>query len=247
MTTLLIFFILTVLALFGYLVFIFHYNTKDPFNTTYKYLMDWRFRKLKRLRGVYIQSLRNDPPTGYDFYKKSAERWLNKENENGKHNEDVQDICEMLSYPIFIDYYFDMQKEFSGILYHQMMEDYRSCVYSSQDYASISALREKLPKELSTNEGAFNDFIKFVNAGWFDKKTGMYIIGKDKPAKNCQYIGRAFYKICKRNNLAIGRMEKVFALLWNTEDSKIKGWHRNNENETITNQIDDIVIQIIKQ
>ena len=165
MTGLLILFILAVLALFGYLVFIFHYSTKDPFNTTYKYLMDWCFRKLKKLRDCYIESQQQDSPTSYDFYRDNAEQWLAKENADGKHDKEVQDICKMLSKPLYMCYFFDPEKDFSGSLFHEMWNDYRSGDYMTKAY----------PKPLLWKLGQWHGAIEKLGIDY----SGLYTAMKD--------------------------------------------------------------------
>ena len=124
-----------------------------------------------------------------------------------------------------------------------MCNDYRSGVYKRPDYYSKREnLKKILPLEISSSDGAFSDFMKFVDEGWFDATNGMYIIGGNR---NHQHIGRAIYWICKRNN--ISSPEKVFAPLWGKEPKTIKEWLRNNENETITEQIDKMVKLILSK
>ena len=122
-----------------------------------------------------------------------------------------------------------------------MMKDYRSGAYLSKAYSAFEALRKKMPPEIKSNEKAYDDFWKLVEAGWFDEKTGMYIL---RDGRQKQHIGRAIKIICARNN--ISSPQRVFSGLFKEKELTIKGWTENNRNnEEITNSIDSQVNELL--
>lgn len=243
--------------LFGVMmIWVFVTLCKNPDSPTLVLIFDWKYRLLLHIRREYLYGLKSDPPTGYDFFYSRAMDFINNETNIKKPLIVRQDIANMLAYEGYIFHYFVECDEFTVPVYRRMWNDYRSGVYATKDYTSQEKLRKILPPEISTNEGAFIDFMKFVEEGWFDASTGMFLLGEkritedgtqvSKPGpRNYQYIGRAIYRICTRNR--IPSPEKVFSSLWNIPAKTIKEWLRTNENETITEQIDKIVNSIISK
>lgn len=229
---------------------------KNPDSVALTFIFDYRYRLLLQIRRDYLSGRKCNPPTGYEFFYSRAMDYINNETNIRKSLRVRQDIANMLAYEGYIYHYFVECGDFTVSVYRRMWDDYRSGTYAIINYPCQEKLRKMLPLEISTNEGAFTDFWKFVEAGWFDKNTGMFILGEkfspendtqatESGARNYQYIGRAIYYICKRNS--IPSPEKVFAPLWRIEPKKIKEWLRTNENETITIQIDNIVKSIISR
>lgn len=212
---------------------------RKPYNSAISYLFNWKYRILKRIRSDYLWGVRKTPPDDYQYFYQGAINLIEKEHIS--HLDEAKDIIHMLQAPQYIHYYFVDQGAFSGEVYHQMYTDYRSGVYCTRDYDTVVALKKKLPIEISTNERAFNDFMKFVDAGWFDKTTGMFILGN---GRNHQHIGRAIYWICYRNG--IKNPGRVFSPLWEKMPETIRGWIHPSSNETITKGIDNIVFSILK-
>lgn len=229
---------------------------KNPDSVVLKFILDWRYRLLLQIRRDYLYGRKCNPPTGHEFFYSRAMDYINNETNIKKPLLDRQDIANMLAYEGYIYHYFVECGDFTVPVYRRMWDDYRSGAYATKDYPSQEKLRKILPIEISTNEGAFTDFMKFVEVGWFDINTGMFILGETRipengaqvsepTPRNHQYIGRAIYYICRRNS--ISSPEKVFAPLWGKEPKTIKEWLRTNENETITEQIDKIVCSILSK
>lgn len=227
---------------------------KNPELGVLTFLFDWKYKTLWHIRRDYLNSLKSTPPTGYEFFKSRAMDYINNETNIKQPLLERQDIANMLTYEGYIYHYFVECGDFTVSVYRRMFTDYRSGDYATKDYPSQEKLRKLLPLEISTNEGAFTDFMKFVDAGWFDASTGMYIIGEKRISsdaeqvfesipRNHQYIGRAIYRICTRNR--IPSPEKVFGKLWDMPSKTIKEWLRTNTKETITQDIDSIVNSII--
>ena len=214
----------------------------DNESTALMIAINWKYRVLRKLREIYLHGLSLTPPNGYEFFVSRAIETINGENNKGMPMEDRMDLVNMVSVESYVHYYFVECGEFTGALYHRMWNDYRSGAYSKTDYSTIDKLRRVLPTAITSSERAFNDFLKFVNKGWFDPSTGMYILSE---GRNHQYIGRAIYWICRRNG--IPSPEHVFADFWGTTEDKIRGWKRKNENESITDQVDKIVMSILKE
>lgn len=214
-----------------------------PDSTILNYIVNWKYRLLFHIRKDYLFGLKCNPPTGYDFFFSRALEVINNVFNIKKPLIEREDIVNMLKCEGYIHYYFTGYKDFTISVYRQMWDDYRSGVYATKNYTSLEKLLKILPLEISTNERAFNDFMKFVDAGWFDASTGMFLLGGKR---NLQHIGRAIWKICKRNS--IPSPEKVFSTLWEGYEPKtIKEWLRTNQNETITEQIDNMVKEILSQ
>ena len=235
MKHLLLFFIIALIIVCFLLIMI--TLVRDPHNTMIVYLFSWKYRILRRIRSEYLWGLRRTPPNDYQYFHQGAINLIEKEHVS--HYDEAKDIICMLEAPQFIHYYFVDMGSFSGEVFHRMYTDFRTGVYCTRDYDLRTAMKKILPLEISTNEGAFNGFMKFVDAGWFDHE-GMFVLS-DK--RDHQYIGRAIYWICKRNG--IPAPEKVFAPFWNVEASKIKDWKRINKKETITESIDQKVFSIL--
>ncbi len=210
----------------------------SPHNTIVRYLFSWKYRMMLRLRDDYLWGIKKNPPDDYQYFIDSAISTISKESIS--HLSEARELIRMIEVERFVHHYFVEIGRFDGKVFYQMNEDFRSGRYRSFNYSCLAILEKNLPKEIVSNVKAFNDFIKFVDAGWFEKDSGMFIIdGK----RNHQYIGRAIYWICKRNGIAAP--EKVFGPLWNVDESKILDWKRKNKNETITDRIDAIVFQVL--
>lgn len=210
----------------------------SPHNTLIYYLFNWKYRMMLQLRGDYLWGLKRIPPDDYRFFLDSAISTISKEKD--AHLTEALELIKMLQVEQFINHYFSVIGPFNGEVFYQMTEDFRSGRYDSCDYDSLEILKKNLPREIVSNEGALSDFLKFVNAGWFEKATGMYVLGEKR---NHQYIGRAIYWICKRNGIT--SPERVFGPFWKVEKSKILEWKRVNKNEIITHDIDRIVFSIL--
>lgn len=220
---------------------LFVFMLKNPQSSFIKWLVSWKYRQLRELRGEYVWGLQKDPPDSYEYFRNQAVHKL--ASKGAAHVRECDELCEMLSFPDYIHYYL-YRKEFSGKVYCQMEDDYRTGLFRTRNYQAINPLRECLPLAISTNEDAFNDFLKFVEAGWFNAETGMFILDK-KEGRKKQHIGRAIYWICKRNGIAApGR---VFAPLFNMNTNTVCGWYRENDNETVTQNIDAIVLHILEK
>ena len=109
---------------------------------------------------------------------------------------------------------------------------------TKKEYDPIRVLKGVLPDEISSSEGAFTEFIKFVDKGWFDPATAMYVLAD---GRNKKFIGRAIYWICRRNG--IPSPERVFAPLWRMKPETVKEWLRENN----TKRIDQIIDSILKE
>lgn len=231
-------------------------SIKNPDSEILVLTIDWKYRLLLQIRKEYLNGFKCNPPTGYEFFYSRAIDYIDNETNIKKPRLDRQDIANMLDYEGYIHHYFVECGDFTVPVYRRMWNDYRSGAYAIKDYPSQEKLRKILPLEISTNEGAFTDFWKFVEAGWFDINSGMFILSEKRSlengtqaiesgTRNHQHIGRAIYYICRRNS--ISSPEKVFAPLWGKEPKTIKEWLRNNENETITEQIDKMVKLILSK
>ena len=222
----------------GIFVFLFLLLLFDPWNTVVQYVANWKFRKLCEIRGLYLHGLHKDPPDCYAYFHEQA---INCFYADLPYNQqDVGDLVRMVDYEQYIHHYFTAFPSFSGHVYHSMWEDYRTGDYCRKDYASIEILKKNLPIEIASSPSAFADFTKFVDAGWFDNQTGMFILSDGRQK---QHIGRSIYWICKRNS--ISKPERVFAETFGCEAKTIKEWLRLNKNETITKQIDRTVFAIL--
>lgn len=218
-----------------FLVLCFFVSIQYPECTFALFVVSWKFRKLWKIRGDYVWSLGKNPPDSYEFFQRRAKQSLYP---HWKVNDEyAEEIMEWLNYPSFIHYYFT-QDRFTASLYYKMVQDYRSGEYK-KEYDPIRVLKGVLPVEISSSEGAFTDFMKFVDKGWFDRETGMYVLADGRKKQD---IGRAIFWICRRNS--IPAPERVFAPLWKMDPKTVKEWLRGNINTT---RIDNIVEEILKQ
>ena len=215
------------------------------------YVYNWDYRVLRRLRQRYNWSMGKTPPDSYEtFYNDSINYIANYLEEHHGFTESQRDrvykaenLVRMLSIQQYIEHYFTEYERFTGSVYYMMIKDFRSGEYNQRDYSSEVALRKILPVQIRSSEKAFKLFLKFVDAGWFDKNNGMYIIGNGIEK---QHIGRAIYWICKKSD--ISSPEKVFSSFWNEKESTVTDWCRTkSRNPERTNQIDIIVDDILSR
>ena len=213
------------------------------------YIYHWDYRVLIRLRSEYRWGIIKTPPDSYEYFCDKAinyiERYLAEHKgliETQKEREGKAiNLVKMLCAQQFIHHYFTEYDKFTGSVYYLMFIDFRSGVYNQRDYSSKVALRKKLPLAIKSSDKAFESFIKFVNAGWFDINSGMYIVGGEIEK---QHIGRAIYWICHR--CGIPSPEKVFAPFWNEKESTVTQWCRvNHRAPERTKQIDKMVDTIL--
>ena len=246
-----------IVLLFAGWLYLTVWHRKSSFVT---YVYHWDYRVLRNLRDMYCRGLHRTPPDSYDFFKTEAIGFINKYLSEHKalvespHERitKAQKIADMLESQQYIHYYFNEDKAFTRGIYDEMLRDYRSGQYLTKDYFAFEALRKKMPIEIASNEKAFHDFWKFVQAGWFDETTGMYCnIDNNGKKINHNQIGRAIVLICQRNRIATP--SKVFAPLWaepkdeeNIEKmrDKIRGWYRPDQIKD-ADQLDKIVLGIL--
>lgn len=211
------------------------------------YVYHWDYRVLRRLRQRYIWSMGKTPPDSYEtFYNDSINYIANYLEEHHGFIESQRDrvykaenLIRMLSVQQYIHYYFTEYERFTGKVYYMMFKDFRSGEYNQRDYSARAALRKILPSAIKYSDRAFNSFMKFVDAGWFDKTTGKYILHEGRAR---YHIGRAIRMICMMND--ISSPEKVFAELWCEEPSRIKDWLRGDRqlgNDKIDAEVESIL------
>lgn len=214
------------------------------------YVYNWDYRVLCRLRQRYNWSMGKTPPDSYEtFYNDSKNYIVKYLEEHHGFTESQRDrvykaenLVRMLSVQQYIHYYFTEYERFTGKVYYMMFKDFRSGEYNQRDYSSEVALRKILPVQIRSSDKAFKLFLKFVDAGWFDKNNGKYIIGNEIEK---QHIGRAIYWICKRSG--IPSPEKVFAPFWGEKVLTVAGWCRISPRAPErTQQIDDMITSILR-
>ena len=227
-------FVVASLVIIAFLILCLFVSITNKDCTFALFVVSWKFRKLWKIRGDYAWSIRKNPPDSYDFFQKRAVQSLYPHLK--LYDEPAEDIQEWLNYPSFIHFYFS-QDRFSASLYYKMVQDYRSGMYK-KEYDPIRVLKGVLPDEISSSEGAFTEFMKFVDKGWFDPATAMYVLADGRHKK---FIGRAIYWICRRNG--IPSPERVFAPLWRMKPETVKEWLRENN----TKRIDQIIDSILKE
>lgn len=196
-------------------------------------LTKWQYRMLRKIKSEYLWGQKKAVPDSYDYFRRQAIALLDDELRSHQdilatgesRSQKASEIVEMLDYPHFIHHYFTDFSFFSGAIFHDMYQDYRTGVYNTKDYSAIEELRKKLPREISSSDKAFNHFMKFVDAGWFDIKTGHFKLDK-KRNRHLYNIGVAVDMIGKWNG--IKSPENVFAELWNVDPEKIKEWTRGS-------------------
>lgn len=237
-----------IVLLFAGWLYLTVWHRKSSFVT---YVYHWDYRVLRNLRDMYCRGLHRTPPDSYDFFKTEAIGFINKYLSEHKalvespheRKTKAQKIADMLESQQYIHYYFNEDKAFTRGIYDEMLRDYRSGQYLTKDYFAYEALRKKMPLEIASNEKAFNDFWRFAQAGWFEKKSGKYILS-NKIEK--QHIGRAIYWICKRSN--ISSPERVFASFWNEKETTVSDWCRKkSRTPERTQQIDEIVFAVLEE
>lgn len=212
--------------------------TFAPDNSLFVFCMEWRYRALKQLRMWYLDGLSRTPPTSFEFFTSRVKNYVK---DHGHSDQEREDVIKMLSREEFVRFYFTPKKQFSGIVFNGMFQDYRSGLYLTYNYDNETELRKSLPIEISSNTKALIDFTKIAEAGWFDTRTGQPTNNVDK-----QHVGRAIYWICKRNNLS--NPAKIFAPFFNEPESKLRDWIRTNKNnEQITVAIDAEIDTILKK
>lgn len=211
------------------------------------YVYHWDYRVLLRLRQRYNLGIKKTPPDSFEtFYNNSIyyiEEYIEEhhgfvETQRERVNK-AKDLARMLSVQQYIHHYFTDYESFSRTVYNMMLTDFRSGEYNQRDYSYRAALRKILPSAIQSSDRAFNSFIKFVDAGWFDKTNGMYIPGNGRTRYK---IGRAIRMICLTNN--ISSPEKVFAELWGEDSSRIKDWLRGDRqlgNQQIDSEVERIL------
>lgn len=201
---------------------------------------------LRRIRSEYVWGKKKTPSDSYDYFRNRADFLIHESMSSSTilvetiatRINQAKEVYKMLECEQYIEYYFTHYNSFTGEVFYSMYQDFRSGAYITKDYNKIYALKRKLPHAISSSPGAFNDFVKFVNAGWFDIETGKYILSD---GRQLQHIGRAAYWICNRNRIA--SPEKVFAPLWGVEVSKIKDWKREKK---FTKEIDTMIKSILE-
>lgn len=231
---------------------------KYPKSTFISYITKWQYRIMRRIRWEYYSRLlekeeekeEKKKPDSYDYFyaqaiaiirddlKSHRDKLISGESRFQK----AEEIIEMLNYPQFIHHFFTGFGVFSGEVFHNMYQDFRTGEYR-KDYSDVERLRKILPIEISSSPGAFNDFMKLVKQGWFDINSGKYI---QKDGRTKQQIGRAIYWVCHRNN--IKSPAKVFAPFWGEDVDTVKGWCRvQPRSPHITEQDDIIILEILRK
>lgn len=251
-----VFVIIIILLFIGWIYLTF----KNPNSSFVTYVYHWDYRVLYDLRIAYCDGLQRTPPDSYDYFKTEAIGFIQNylsEHKALMESQQVritkaQRIAKMLDSQQYIQYYFNKNKAFTGTVYFEMIRDYRSGEYLTKDYFAYEALRKRMPIEIASNDNAFHDFWKLVQAGWFDEKTGMYCEIDNKGMKiNHNQIGIAIRIICHRNKIATP--SKVFAPLWadstdkdiiERTEKKIRGWYRTDQIKG-ADEIEKIVLGII--
>lgn len=214
----------------------------DPESELVTYIMTPMYRYMIKIRDMYINGIKRDPPSSSEFFVNRVEEYLCDEQRSKKLSPlELTEIISMMSVEDFVHYYFCECGPFTPKLFHEMMNEYRTGNYCKCSYSYRKKLKELLPIEISSNEKAFSAFIKLVDAGWFDKDTGKYIL---RDGRQKQHIGRAIVMICQKGGVL--SPEKVFAPFWGESESTVKEWKRiNKNNDSTTKAIDSEIAQLL--
>lgn len=203
-----------------------------------KYCISIRFRFMYNLYIIY----RNKEVFGWDYnytYLEKAKNWLNENLGKEYQNYNLAEmIFTRLSREEFVKYYFSVPK-FRYDDFKLMWSDMESGKWQNNIYDSETRLKQTLPVEISSNSEAFQDFMKFVAAEWFDAITGMYTekVGKD-------YSASALYRIGQKNH--IPRIENIIAHVWNENPDTIRSrWRRDKKDPKDLKVMDDIIDSIL--
>lgn len=229
-TILLIGMILAVLAIFCF--------SFPSFKDFWKYCISVRYRFMYNLYQIY----RNKEVFGWDYsytYLEKAKNWLNEHlGKEGQNYNLAEMIFTRLSREEFVKYYFSVPK-FRYDDFKLMWSDMENGKWQNNIYDSETRLKQTLPVGISYNSQAFQDFMKFVAAGWFDAITGMYT---NKVAK--EYSASALYRIGQKNH--IPSIEKIIAPVWNENPDTIRSrWRRDKKDPKVLKVMDDIIDSII--
>ena len=235
--------ILTIVATiaFSLAVFLIIRVIRHPKDTVTRYAFDWTYRALLAYRRWFLDGQKRTPPSSFEFWYNCVSDDLNSGSRAKRSQHERKELCNMLLREEYVKYYFQDDKKFDGEAYWEMWNDFRSGLYLTRDYDSTSALKKILPIEISAHPGALSDYMKLVEAGLFDSRTGQPMEGVQK-----QRIGRALSIIVQRNNLSKSPA-KIFAPFLNISEETFREWARTNKNnEQITSDIDKEIKEILK-